>query len=137
MDIIKTFVLNNTTHTINILQEDGESLFRADQVGRVLGIKNIHTSIKNLLDEDEKVLRRSTGSNSPIIKVTTIIKTHTPYLYVLFACIVSSYINCIAFMILLSSTGKEKDFSSGLNRRNVHPNCSSMNDCRSRSKDTR
>jgi prophage antirepressor-like protein len=53
MDIIKTFVLNNTTHTINILYKDGIPLFRADEVGRVLGLKEIRSSLRNF-DEDEK-----------------------------------------------------------------------------------
>lgn len=57
MDIIKTFILNETTHVISILREDDDYLFRADQIGRVLGIKDVHTSTKNMLDDVEKVRR--------------------------------------------------------------------------------
>lgn len=53
MDIIKTFVLNNTSHTISIIYKDGEPLFRADEIGRVLGLKSIHTSMRDF-DDDEK-----------------------------------------------------------------------------------
>jgi prophage antirepressor-like protein len=53
MDILKAFVLEEKEHNINILWKDEKPLFRASEIGKILEIKDIHTSIKNF-DEDEK-----------------------------------------------------------------------------------
>ena len=55
LSLIKAFVLNNTTHDITICWSDGKPIFRASDVGKVLGI----TSMRNILmkfDDDERVL---------------------------------------------------------------------------------
>ena len=39
------FVFNGTQHHVNITWEDDEPLFEADQVGKVLGMGNIHSSL--------------------------------------------------------------------------------------------
>ena len=54
MDILKAFVLDGKEHNINILWKDEKPLFRASEIGNILDIKDIHTSIRNF-DEDEKV----------------------------------------------------------------------------------
>ena len=57
MDILKLFVFDNTSHNVNILlDENNDPLFRASDIGKVLSITNIHTSIVDF-DEEEKVLR--------------------------------------------------------------------------------
>lgn len=55
MDIVKAFN-NNSLHTnITIKGNYEKPLFRASDIGLVLDIKNIHSTIKDF-DEDEKVL---------------------------------------------------------------------------------
>lgn len=55
MEFLKAFVLDGTEHKLNILWENDEPLFRANEVGKVLGIVNIRTSIKSF-DDTEKVV---------------------------------------------------------------------------------
>ena len=47
MDILKAFVLDGKEHNINILWKDEKPLFRASEIGNILDIKDIHTSIRN------------------------------------------------------------------------------------------
>ncbi len=54
MDILKAFVLNGKDYDINILWKDNEPLFRADEIAKIIGILDVHTSIRNF-DSDEKV----------------------------------------------------------------------------------
>jgi prophage antirepressor-like protein len=54
MDILKTFVLNDSTHDVTIVMKDGKPLFRANDVGIVLGLTNVRKSIRDF-DEDEKM----------------------------------------------------------------------------------
>ena len=57
MDRLSAFVFDNSTHDVFIMRDDNDRpLFKASDVGKVLGIKNIHTSIIDF-DEDEKSLR--------------------------------------------------------------------------------
>src|SRR5579872_1996396 len=55
MDIIKAFEANELTIHITIQGSTEEPLFRASDIGTVLGISNIHTSIKDF-DGSEKVI---------------------------------------------------------------------------------
>jgi len=56
MDILKAFVLDGKDHNITILWENEKPLFRASEIGDILEIKNIRTSIIDF-DEDEKGVR--------------------------------------------------------------------------------
>jgi len=53
MDILKSFILDGTEHSVNVLWEDDTPFFRASEIGQILGLKNIHTTI-NDFDSDEK-----------------------------------------------------------------------------------
>lgn len=53
MEIIKLFVDNEDKIEINIIGTIENPLFQANQIGKLLGIKNIRSSIENF-DEDEK-----------------------------------------------------------------------------------
>ena len=55
MDLIQNFVFDDYKHDVSLLKDGDETLFRATDIGKVLGIINIHDSIKDF-DEDEKVL---------------------------------------------------------------------------------
>ena len=57
MDIIKTFILDNTEHKVNIIWQDDTPLFQANQIAQIIDIKNIRDSVKNF-DEDEKCLEK-------------------------------------------------------------------------------
>jgi prophage antirepressor-like protein len=56
MDILKSFILNETEYNINILWENEKPLFKANEIGKILDIKNIRSSIEDF-DNDEKVVR--------------------------------------------------------------------------------
>lgn len=61
MDILKTFIFDSTSYEVSILyDENDDPLFRASDIGKVLTITNIRTSIVDF-DEHEKVAR-STGT---------------------------------------------------------------------------
>lgn len=53
MDILKCFVLDNTEYTVNVHWKDGQPLFRAAEIGQVLGLKKVRNSIADF-DSDEK-----------------------------------------------------------------------------------
>jgi len=56
MDIVKAFADNEDTAEINIQGTHDLPLFQANQIGKILGIVNIHTTIGKF-DDDEKVIR--------------------------------------------------------------------------------
>jgi prophage antirepressor-like protein len=56
MDILHAFQLNGHSHQINIKGTIEEPLFQANQVGKLLEIRNIHTTIRDF-DNDEKVIQ--------------------------------------------------------------------------------
>jgi len=56
MDILKAFVFNNDEHNITILLENDKPFFRASEIGNILDIKCIRSSIVNF-DIDEKIIR--------------------------------------------------------------------------------
>jgi prophage antirepressor-like protein len=59
MDFLGAFVFNNTHHEVNILlDKNDDRLFQASDIGKVLSISNVHTSILDF-DGEEKVLRTS------------------------------------------------------------------------------
>ena len=62
MEFLKAFVLDGTEHKLNILWENEEPLFRAKEIGKVLGMVNIRETIKNY-DENERVVRIIDSSN--------------------------------------------------------------------------
>jgi hypothetical protein len=53
MDILKIFKLADKDTTINIQGTQDDTLFQANQIGELLGLTNIHETIK-FFDEDEK-----------------------------------------------------------------------------------
>ena len=56
MDIVQAFTENNEINNITIkIAEDGEPIFQANEIAKILEIKNIHATLK-LFDTDEKVL---------------------------------------------------------------------------------
>lgn len=56
MDALQSFVFDNTRHKVCIIRgENGDPLFKASDVGKVLSIQNIHPSMASF-DEREKVL---------------------------------------------------------------------------------
>lgn len=59
MDVIEAFVLNGTTHDVTILWENHKPLFRASDVGAILGIRHIRSSIEDF-SEIHKVVDIST-----------------------------------------------------------------------------
>ena len=55
MDLIKAFTYIDTDHTVNIKGTSIDPLFQANQIGALIDIKNIHTTIRDF-DSDEKIL---------------------------------------------------------------------------------
>lgn len=47
MDILKSFILNETEHNINILWENDKPLFRANEIGNIIGLKDINSTIRD------------------------------------------------------------------------------------------
>jgi prophage antirepressor-like protein len=56
MDILKSFVLDGVSHDVSILWEEGKPLMRADDIGKVLGLSNVRTSVQSF-DADERCVR--------------------------------------------------------------------------------
>jgi prophage antirepressor-like protein len=76
MDIIKTFILDNSNYEVNILIENGKPLFRASDIAKILNLTNIHKSIRDY-DNDEKVLTKSSTLGG--IQETTFLTKHGIY----------------------------------------------------------
>jgi prophage antirepressor-like protein len=56
MDALQSFVFNDSSHDVQILRdENGDPLFRASDIGQVLSICNVRSSISEF-DEDDKVV---------------------------------------------------------------------------------
>lgn len=64
MDIVKAFISNEETSNINIIGTYDEPLFQANQVGKILGIVTIRTTILNF-ESDEKVVHTMTTRGGP------------------------------------------------------------------------
>lgn len=60
MDILKVFKLDDNVHHINIQGTTDDPLFQANQIGQLLGIKKIRTSIKDFSDNHKVALRTDT-----------------------------------------------------------------------------
>ena len=71
LDILEHFVFNNTTFNVEILWEDGDPLFKALDIGKILQLKNVRMSIKDF-DSDEKVVSNiySLGGNQDTLMLT-------------------------------------------------------------------
>lgn len=72
MDIIKTFVTDQTEHCIDIHYKDGAPVFRANQIGKILGIINIHHAIVKFdsTEKRELVCTDSSGRNQEMTVLT-------------------------------------------------------------------
>jgi prophage antirepressor-like protein len=71
MDILQAFVLDNTTHNVAIKWADDKPLFRASEIGDILEIKNVRTSIKNFdLDEKQVLIVYTNGGERENIFLT-------------------------------------------------------------------
>ncbi len=53
MDILKSFVIDNTDHKVNVRWENDKPFFRANEIGEILGLTNVRATIRNF-DSDEK-----------------------------------------------------------------------------------
>lgn len=56
MNILKTFLLDDTEHIVRIIPEEDDVLFSASDVGNLLGIKKVRNSLTGF-DADQKVKR--------------------------------------------------------------------------------
>ncbi|CBN80417.1 EsV-1-117 [Ectocarpus siliculosus] len=57
MDVLKTFVFDNTEHVVDIQVVDDKPMFKADQIGKIIGLKQMRSSVRHF-DRDEKVVQR-------------------------------------------------------------------------------
>ena len=55
LDILKAFVMNGETYEVDIIWEGTRPMFKANDIGTVLGLVNIHATLQTY-DEDEVVL---------------------------------------------------------------------------------
>ena len=54
---LKTFVFDDTEYQVNIQVLDDKPIFKAAQIGKIIGLKNIRSSIQHF-DSDEKVVQQ-------------------------------------------------------------------------------
>jgi prophage antirepressor-like protein len=64
MDIVKAFISNEETSNINIIGTYDEPLFQANQIGKLLGIVTIRTTISDF-ESDEKVVHTMATGGGP------------------------------------------------------------------------
>lgn len=57
MDVLKTFVFGSTEYEVDIQVLSDKPTFKADQIGKIIGLKNIRSSIQHF-DQDEKVVQQ-------------------------------------------------------------------------------
>lgn len=53
LTILEHFVFDRTEHHVEIVWKDGDPLFRASDIGKVLGLKKVRNTIANF-DDSEK-----------------------------------------------------------------------------------
>ena len=71
MEIFRTFIFEQSTHDVHIVLKDGEPIFRANDVGKVLDIKNIRSSTQNFTHEEKVVHTMDTlGGDQDILYLT-------------------------------------------------------------------
>lgn len=71
MDVIRGFTENELNIEVSIKGDELNPLFRAQDVGAVLGIKFIHSSIRNLTEHDKVILSIETmGGNQDVTYLT-------------------------------------------------------------------
>lgn len=51
MEILQNFLFDNTTHEVTIVQTDNGPMFKASDIGRILGIKNMRDATSNFADD--------------------------------------------------------------------------------------
>jgi prophage antirepressor-like protein len=72
MDIIRDFFHLGTEHKITIkLTSDKEPLFQANQIGDLLGIKSIRSSLRDFADDEKVVISTSTQGGNQLITFVT------------------------------------------------------------------
>lgn len=71
MDIIKTFVIDETHHTIDIIEHEGQRVFRADQIAKVIGLANVHSSIAKFGPTEKSIHDMDTAAGPQKITVLT------------------------------------------------------------------
>lgn len=54
MDVLKTFIFDDTEYDVSIQVLDDKPIFKPDQIGKIIGLKSVQSSIKHF-DSDEKV----------------------------------------------------------------------------------
>ena len=72
MDILQSFVFDNSTHKVHVLRDENDDpLFRASDIGKVLSICNIRSSISDF-DDDEKAVHTvdTPGGKQEVIFLT-------------------------------------------------------------------
>ena len=71
MDLLQTFIFNDSKHEVRVVKKDGKSIFIASDIGKVLGLKNISQATLKF-DEDEKgiILNDTLGGTQNTIFLT-------------------------------------------------------------------
>ncbi len=54
MDIFKSFILNGTNYSVNVLWDDEKPYFRASEIGEILQLVKVRNAISDF-DDDEKI----------------------------------------------------------------------------------
>ena len=66
MDIIRTFVTSQTSHQISVITDsNGDPVFRADELGRVLEMGNIHSTLSKFKEGRERGFHSVDTSQGP------------------------------------------------------------------------
>ena len=60
MDLIKSFVIDGTSYEVDTRWKDNKPLYRATDIAKVLGIKNIRQTLQNIPEDEKEVIRTYT-----------------------------------------------------------------------------
>jgi prophage antirepressor-like protein len=71
MDILKSFVLNGTEHSVNVLWKDEKPYFRATEIGGILGLKNVRETIRTFDQRYKGVILTDTAGGEQNITFLT------------------------------------------------------------------
>jgi len=71
MDILKSFVLDGSEFAVNVMWDDGKPFFRATEIGAVLGLEKVRTTIAHFdTDEKEEKVAHSMGGRQNTVFLT-------------------------------------------------------------------
>ncbi|KAG5187430.1 BRO family, N-terminal domain-containing protein [Tribonema minus] len=71
MDFLKNFMFDDCAYEVRIIEQDGKPLFRAGDVGKVLGLSNVPHAIRDFDDDESTIVKSDTAFGPKMVNFLT------------------------------------------------------------------